>query len=463
MDIVKIYDEILSKLEEGVQVVNNSGVTIIYNKAMAELESMKVDDVLNKDIKCVLPSCGYGSTHLEVMKIGQPIEFICQEYLTKDGKKVTASNSTYPIVENGEIVGSIEISKDLTQMKRMSERVLELYSGIDNKKGWFNLNDILGQSDAIKDVIEKSVQIAKTTSNVLIVGESGTGKEMFAQGIHNASLRKNKPFVAENCAAIPENLLESTLFGTTKGGFTGAENKEGLLSQANGGTLMLDEINSMPFNLQAKILRVLETGRFRPVGSSKEKKVDIRIIAVTNKDPLALVKEGKFREDLFYRLSVTIIRVPSLCERKDDIELLTEHFIKYYESTFSKSISGVSESVSRFFKKYKWPGNIRELKNVIEGAVCIMQDGEEIQLKHMPYYMKDAAKMTDENLFTGYIQENIKEILNKTKSLENVVQDVEKVIIRDVLAKSDYNVAKAAEILGVKRQGLQYKIKKYFE
>lgn len=462
MNMIKLYEEILSKLEEGVHVVDKNGITIMYNKAMDRIEGMNEEEVIGKRLVDILPDGGYGSIHLEVLRSGKPIEFEYQEYFSKQGKKIVTTNSTYPIFENGEIVGSVEISKDMTRMRAMYERMLELYSGVgDAKKGSFSFTDIIGESKAIKDVIEQSIQISKTSSNVLLVGDSGTGKEMFAQSIHNASLRRNKPFVAENCAAIPENLLESILFGTTKGSFTGAENKEGLLKQADGGTLMLDEINSMPINLQSKLLRVLETRKFRPIGSNKENNVDIRIIAATNKDPMMLVKEGKLREDLFYRLSVINIRIPNLRERKGDVKILTEYFIKFYENVFHKKIEGISEEVFRFFITYKWPGNIRELKHVIEGAVSMMQEGDKLQLKHMPYYIKNMLNIRREDYQTSYIQENINEIRAGKKSLEDVIEDIESNIIQNILEESNFNIAKTAETLGIRRQGLQYKLKKY--
>jgi arginine utilization regulatory protein len=462
MNRLKVYEEILSRLEEGVHVVDDKGKTLIYNEAMADIEGMTAEEVLEENLLKILPALGYESTHMEVLRSGEAIESNYQEYISKQGKKIAAVNSTYPILENGLVVGSVEISKDITFMRNMSDRMIDLYAEVgDKKKGSFSFEDIIGKSKAMQDIIKKCKQISKSASNVLIIGESGTGKEMFAQSIHNSSLRRDKPFIAENCAAIPENLLESILFGTTKGSFTGAENKEGLFKQADGGTLMLDEINSMPLSLQAKILRVLETGSFRPIGSNSEQHVDVRIIAVTNKDPLELVHEGKFREDLFYRLSVVNIRVPNLQERKIDIPLIADFYVEYYENALHKKIAGISEDVLKFFKKYDWPGNVRELKHIIEGAASMINSGDEIRLIHLPYYIKNKLNIDVEEMEENYIKTSIRALNEGVKSLDDIMGEVEKDIIVNLLEENGGNITKTSEILGIKRQGLQYKLKKY--
>jgi arginine utilization regulatory protein len=294
----------------------------------------------------------------------------------------------------------------------------------------------------MRSLVEQSKNIAKINSNVLIIGESGTGKELFSQSIHNLSRRKNKGYIAENCAAIPSNLLESILFGTKKGGFTGAENKEGLFKKAHGGTLVLDEINSMPLELQSKLLRVLETGKFRPIGGDIEEKVDVRIIAIANKDPLKLVKENKFREDLFYRLSVILP--------------LVKYFINYYERIFNIKIKGISKEAMDFIMDYHWPGNVRELKHVIEGAISLLDNNEEIKIDDFPYYInaRTLEKETD-------IKPDKEKIIKGDKKLDEHLEEIEKEIIKEVLRDNNYNITKSAQILGIKRQGLQYKIRKY--
>lgn len=297
---------------------------------------------------------------------------------------------------------------------------------------------------------------------MLIIGESGTGKELFAQSIHNASSRKNKPFIAENCAAIPENLLEGLLFGTSKGAFTGAINRSGLLEQAHGGTLLLDEINSMPLDLQAKFLRVLQESKFRPIGSTKEIKVDIRVISITSKDPIKLVKEGKLREDLFFRLSVVNIYLPLLRNRQGDIEILKNHFIKTFEEKFNKKIAGIDDEVEEFFKTYTWPGNIRELEHILEGVFNIIQENETIKMEHLPYYVKRDYSNYRNNEYVNPDKSIFSLDLMKRKdlTLNEYLNSIEEELIIEALKLNDYNITKTAQYLGIKRQGLQYKLKK---
>jgi arginine utilization regulatory protein len=338
----------------------------------------------------------------------------------------------------------------------LSDRIVELHDKKEIEKEGYNFSDIIGRSKKMRSLVEQSKNIAKINSNVLIIGESGTGKELFSQSIHNLSRRKNKGYIAENCAAIPSNLLESILFGTKKGGFTGAENKEGLFKKAHGGTLVLDEINSMPLELQSKLLRVLETGKFRPIGGDREEKVDVRIIAIANKDPLKLVKENKFREDLFYRLSVINLSIPPLRERKEDILPLVKYFINYYERVFNIKIKGISKEAMDFIMDYHWPGNVRELKHVIEGAISLLDNNEEIKVDDFPYYInaRTLEKETD-------IKDDKEKIIKGDKKLDEHLEDIEKEIIKEVLRDNNYNITKSAHILGIKRQGLQYKIRKY--
>jgi len=240
-------------------------------------------------------------------------------------------------------------------------------------------------------LIEKIKELYATDLNVLIYGETGTGKEIIAQSIHNMSNRKNKPFIAQNCAAIPENLLESILFGTTKGSFTGAVDRVGLFEQANGGTLLLDELNSMPIHLQPKLLRVLEEGCITRIGSHIEKKVDVKVISTVNVEPTLLIEQKKLREDLFYRLCRISVYIPPLRERKEDILFLANHFINVHNFSKNKSAK-LSMEVKEIFKRYRWDGNVRELKNIIESAFDVLKNGKEIKIEHLSCYFVEKLK-----------------------------------------------------------------------
>lgn len=304
----------------------------------------------------------------------------------------------------------------------------------------YNFHHIIGNSDALICCKDKAVRASKTSSPILIYGETGTGKELFVQAIHNNSDRSNRPFIAQNCAAIPSNLLEGILFGITKGAFTGAEDKKGIFELANGGTLYLDELNSMPIELQGKLLRVIQDGTVRRLGSSINKSINTRLIVSLNEWPELLIEEGKLRKDLFYRLNVVRIDLPPLRYRKEDIPLITDYFIKKFNKKFHAVIDGIEESSLEKLIHLEWQGNVRELEHVIEGVFNLKQKG----------------KIDDNDL--KYIGVNI---INKNISLKSKLEEIEKSFIKEALIINKYNISRAADFLQVPRQTLQSKIKKY--
>lgn len=289
----------------------------------------------------------------------------------------------------------------------------------------------------------------------MLFGETGTGKELFAQSIHEESKRSNGPFLAINCAAIPENLLEGILFGTVKGAFTGAINREGLFEQANGGTLFLDEINSMPLALQSKILRVLEEKKVRRVGGNEEILINPRIISSSNVLPMTAIEQGQIRADLFYRLAVVYLFIPPLRDRIDDLVLLTNYFIQQLNRPLEKNITGLHPEVISAFKRYSWPGNIRQLKHTIECAMNIIPTHEIIiSQSHIPSYL---GIFNTEKIEVELKTDNT---ISPPSTILHKIKDQEKDIIIAALMKSKGNVAKAAEDLGLSRQLLQYRLKR---
>ncbi len=470
MDKEAIIDLINNNIKEGIHVIDSEGTTLLYNSTMADFEGMTPDAVLNKQLLDVLPSLQGKSTLIKVLETGKSITMNRQTYFNKDGKQISTVNSTWPIKKHGKVIGAVEIAKDITIIEKTVNNLLSSTETIQKSKenkGYKNtkytLDDILGNSPQILNAKQIANMASKSDSSVLIIGESGTGKEIFAQSIHNASNRKNKPFIAENCAAMPESLLEGLLFGTTKGGFTGAVNRAGLLEQANGGTLLLDEINSMPLGLQAKLLRVLQESKFRPIGSTKEIEVDVRIIAITNKEPLKLIEDGMLREDLFFRLSVVNLYIPPLKSREGDLTILKQHFIKILENKLNKTISRIDNKVIEFFYKYPWPGNVRELQHVLEGALNIVENNGIIGLEHLPYYMKrhfhNVSKTSEPSHLNKINTLNILE--NDNLSLSEHLEQIEKKLIKEAMKKEEYNITKSAKSLGITRQNLQYKLKKF--
>lgn len=304
----------------------------------------------------------------------------------------------------------------------------------------YNFQHIIGNNITLICCKDRAAKASKTSSPVLIYGETGTGKELFVQAIHNNSYRNNKPFVAQNCAAIPSTLLESILFGTVKGSFTGAGDKKGIFEVANGGTLYLDELNSLPIELQGKLLRVLQEGTIRRIGSSISKSVDVRVIVSLNELPEKLLEEGRLRKDLYYRLNVVRIDLPPLRERKADIPLIIEHLIKKFNIEFKASIDGIEAASLEKLICCDWQGNIRELEHIIEGVFNLKQQG----------------KINDKDLHS--IGFNIK---TKIVPLKKKMQDIEKSYIKEALIINSYNVTRASDFLQVPRQTLQSKIKKY--
>ncbi len=314
----------------------------------------------------------------------------------------------------------------------------------------FDFGNIIGKSKSMKEIFKVVKQIADSRSTALIMGESGTGKELISRAIHYNSNRRNFPFVTINCAAIPETLIESELFGHEKGAFTNAiEKKLGRFEVAHQGTLFLDEIGELSLATQAKILRFLEEKEFNRVGGSKTIKVDVRLITATNKDLNQMIKKGSFREDLYYRINVVPIVIPPLRERKEDIPLLIDHFISKFDVENNKNVKGITKEALELMMQYEWPGNIRELENLIERVIALTSN-ESIQLNELPLSFKNIPKIN-----------GLKEsVLNGKVSFVQAEEEFEREVILDALKKTNYIQSHAAEILGISRRILKYKMDK---
>lgn len=337
-----------------------------------------------------------------------------------------------------------------TQQLKQKVKKLEIQTKIPP-----GIESIIGESDQIKEVKNLITEYAKYDSEtVLITGESGSGKELIASAIHRLSPRYNKPFIDINCASIPDNLLESELFGHEKGAFTDArEMKMGLLEAASGGTIFLDEIGEMSLALQAKLLRIIENNKIRRLGSNKDIQIDVRIIAATNKDLLSAIETKEFRNDLYYRLNVLRIKLPSLRERGQDIILLAEYFVNIFKQKFSKQIDGFSENAKNSLLLYNWPGNVRELRNVVE-RTCILQKVHIIDKDNLAVDFNDDKKFSAINIQ----DENI----DLTKhSYEELISEIEIIILRKALKSCNGNVSETARLLQIPRETLRYKISKF--
>jgi len=345
----------------------------------------------------------------------------------------------------GKVSLSIQKALEASQLKREVRRLR------GEKKNWYGFGNIIAISQEMERVLQIAEKIAQSeAATVLIQGESGTGKEVVAHLVHEHSKRQNMPFITVNCANFPEQMLENELCGHEKGAFTDAkEVKKGLLEVADGGTLFLDEIGDMGLNLQGKILRLVEQKSFRRIGGLKDIQVDVRIVTATNKDLLKLKEEGKFREDLFYRINVASIRLPLLRERPEDILPLTKYFLQKYNEEFHKNVQKISKGVEDFLRNYNWPGNVRELKNVIERAM-ILGDGDILLMEHLPIEILGQASKQ------GGVIEGIR-IPPDGISLEKV----EEALVRQALKMTNGNQTKAAKLLDISRDALRYRMQKF--
>jgi transcriptional regulator with PAS, ATPase and Fis domain len=358
-----------------------------------------------------------------------------------------------PIIVDGEVIGAFGsvIFRDTSEWMQMSSHVKNMMSKIQsyiqdiNTGVKYSLNDIIGESDSIRELKDKAQMIAPSDISILIRGESGTGKELFAHSIHQLSERSGQPFIKVNCAAIPEQLLESELFGYEEGAFTGAKKggKKGKFQLAHKGTLFLDEIGDMPLNMQAKLLRVLQEGEVEAVGSSRVHQVNVRIIAATNRPLEKMMEEKRFRSDLYYRINVVPFVIPPLRERKDDIAPLAEFFLEKSMKASGKRIHGFQQEVMDVFTSYSWPGNLRELENMINASTYLSNENQ-VSLSSLPEYMKAGTLYNVES-----------------KTLKEIIDDTERSVLEQSLKRFQHDRKKMAAALGISKSTMYEKLNKY--
>ena len=442
----EILNTAIETAYDGMVIIDKQGIITMISKAYTEFLGIDREDAIGNHVTKVIEN-----TRMPiVLETGR--EEVAQLHKIKGSYMIA---SRIPIIKNGEIIGVVGkvIFRNVKELNSLYKRISVIEKELATYKSKlrefnianYSLENIIGESDPIvlaKAIVEKA---AHTSSNVLILGESGTGKEIFAHAIHSESNRHEGPFVKVNCAAIPSDLLESELFGYEAGAFTGAkkEGKMGKFEIANEGTIFLDEIGDMPLHMQVKLLRVIQEREVEKVGGVASKKINIRIIAATNRNLEKLVSEGKFREDLYYRLNVVTIEIPPLRERGNDIILISNHLIKKLSVDLDKKVIGISKEAEQYLKTYEWKGNVRELENILERAINIMEDREIINVQDLPKEM--TGKMT--SLIP--------------KKLQDVLAESEKNAIILALRATGGNKTKAAKILDIGRTSLYEKIEKY--
>ncbi|WP_127837118.1 sigma-54-dependent Fis family transcriptional regulator [Clostridium prolinivorans] len=428
-------NKIINSINSGIFAVDTNGLVKAINNSACKMLEVREEDVINRNVENVLDNWKY---IFDQLKIGNDYEN--KEIIYSGGEKKKRFNlNMYPIKnQKGTITGMVGILNYIQNVYNLVNK----YTGM---RATYTFDDIIGKSKEILKIKEQARSIANSPSTVLIQGESGTGKELIAQSIHNSSNRKNNSFVAINCGAIPKSLIESELFGYEEGAFTGAKRggHPGKFELANGGTLFLDEIGEMPLDMQVNLLRVLQEGCVTRVGGNKYINIDVRIIAATNKDLKKEVEKGTFREDLYYRLSVIPIYVPPLRERKEDIEILMEHFLKVKAIKLGKPIPKIRHDIYEKIINYNWPGNVREMENCIENIVNL--DGN--------------------TSFNFKIEGLSKEQSNSSEKILEYdmcsLEQWELKAIKSCIDKCNGNITKASRILGINRSTLYSKLKKY--
>ncbi len=427
-------------VSDGICLVDNKGFITAINKGYTEITEIKQEEIVGKHIENAVKE-GYFSNAVSLLVIEQKKKISSLATINQNNKKVLITGN--PIFDDkGEVIQVLTVMRDLTELIRLKDKIETTER--KNKKYLNELNfykskfiknsNFIGESPKIQEIKEVINYVAKTEVTVLITGETGCGKEVIAKEIHDKSNRNKLPYIKVNCAAIPENLIESELFGYEKGAFTGALSKDklGMFEVANGGTILLDEIGEMPLNLQSKLLRVLQEKEIRRIGGTKSIKLDVRVIASTNCNLKELIKSGKFREDLYYRLNVLPIRIPPLRERKDDIPLLAHEFLEKLNIKYNKK--KVFDSLGmQVLEQYEWPGNVRELQNVIERLVVI-NDDDFIDFDSV------VNILGKDKIHIGSANENL--------MLKEAVELFEKEIIERALKKHG-STYKAAKVLGV--------------
>lgn len=433
-------DLILESIADGVFTVDRNWQITSFNRAAEMITGWKREDAIGKSCGDVFHSsiCGENCAVAQSLYLGKPVPSRSIFIRDINGKQIPISISASPLMDHeGNIIGGVETFRDLSVLTELRKQLTKRYT----------FGEIISKSSAMQNIFRILPEIANSQSNVLVLGESGTGKELVANAIHNSSSRDKGPFVAVNCGALPETLLESELFGYKAGAFTDAKkDKQGRFASAEKGTLFLDEIGDIPPSLQVKLLRVLQEKVYEPLGSNRPIKADVRIIAATNRDLQELVRQGSFREDLFYRLNVVKISLPPLRDRKEDIPMLVEHFTKKFSAQQGKDIAGVSEPALNILMRYDFPGNIRELENIIEYSFILCHGGF-IQPEHLPEPFAP-EEASDESLILA---------INKPQTLE----DIERQAIYQALERNKWKKMATCRELGISKDTLRRKIKLY--
>jgi arginine utilization regulatory protein len=441
-----------------ISIVDSSGKMVYISKGFEDIDGYKIDDIIGKNVLDVYKLGKENSVHIRALYEKRVLKDTLLRYPSANGQPIEILMDIYPVFSGHEVIGSFAISRDTSKIQTLTDKVVNLQKALYNQLQKMNNNgtqfcfdDIIGSGECMQSVINTAKKMARSESRIMILGETGTGKELFAQSLHTDSSRAKEPFIAVNCSAIPDTLLESILFGTNKGAFTGAENKPGLFEEAKNGTLFLDELNSMSVVLQSKLLRALETNRIRRVGGNKEIPVNPRIISAMNIDPKEAIETEKLRSDFYYRLAVVTLECPPLRKRKEDIITISWSYINKYNKILGRKIDEISEEVIQVMQNYDWPGNVRELSHCIEHAMNMVDPADySLLVQHLPAFLRDK---THEN-------NTLPITMPKGKDYNQIMEQVEKDILTEALKRNNANINQTAKELNLSRQCLHYKLKR---
>jgi PAS domain S-box-containing protein len=452
-DARSLLEAILNSTEDAISVVDENGYGILINPAYTRITGLTEQDVINKP--CTVDIAEGESVHMQVLSTKKAVRGISMK--VGPNKRPVIVNVA-PIMINNELKGSVGVIHDISEIRKLTEELENAKSLIRLMTSKYTFADIIGEGELIKTAIAQAKHAADTPATVLLRGESGTGKELFAHAMHNASSRRDGPFVRVNCAAIAETLQESELFGYVEGAFTGAVKggRKGYFEEAHGGTIFLDEIGDVNLSVQAKLLRVLQEKEVVRVGGNKPIPINVRVIAATNANLEQRIAEERFREDLYYRVNVFPIFVPPLRGRKEDIPTLTAHFCKKLGREFGRKAAEISPEVIELLMRYDWPGNVRELENVIGRAIISMNYNEEIILpQYVPPLGNSRIKWPNSQL------ENKGLMLNLDGTLDEIMDAVEKSLLQKTLKQTNGNKTMAAKLLGIAIRSLYNKLEKH--
>lgn len=447
-EIQSMLEAIINATQDAISVVDNEGIGILINPAYKMLTGFSEADIIGKP--ATVDIAEGESVHMQVLSNMKPVKSV---HMRVGPNRKDVLVDAAPIIVSDKLKGSVAVIHDISEIKRLTDELDKAKQIIRTLEAKYDFSDIVAISPDMVGAVQQAQKVATTPATILLLGESGTGKELFAHAIHNSSNRRYNQFVRVNCAALPDSLLESELFGYSEGAFTGARRggKKGLFEQASGGTIFLDEIGEINLNVQAKLLRVLQEKEIVRVGDTKPLAVDVRVIAATNINLEEAVAQGRFREDLYYRIRVIPIVIPPLRNRKEEIPILARHLLRRFNQDYGRVVETISPEVVQVLQSYSWPGNVRELENLLGRAIINMRFNEtQVRLEHLPPLTSTSRPLP-----------RSEEQLSAPARLDEALDAYERMLIQTALNRNGGNKTETARELGVSLRSLYYKIEKH--